>query len=230
MSRSTKVLVVDDEPQIRRFLRSTLSAQNFEVLEAETGAAALAAASREKPDLVVLDLGLPDQDGIEVLRQIREHSALPVIVLSVRSDERQKVEALDLGADDYVVKPFGIDEFMARMRTALRHRLQEEGATPVVSVGDITIDLVRRKVARAGADVRLSRKEYDLLALLATHLGKVLTHRHLLREVWGPAHADDLQYLRVFVRQLRQKLEADPAQPRHILTEPGVGYRLETGT
>jgi two-component system KDP operon response regulator KdpE len=229
MSRPAKVLVVDDEPQIRRFLRASLGAQDFEVVEAVTAGDAVAAAAREKPDLVVLDLGLPDQDGIEVLRQLRAASAVPVIVLSVRGDERQKVEAFDLGADDYVVKPFGIDEFLARVRTALRHRLQEAGSAPSVSVGDVTIDLVRRKVTRAGAEVRLSRKEYELLALLATHLGKVLTHRHLLREVWGPAHAEDLQYLRVFVRQLRQKLEAEPAQPRHILTEPGVGYRLDAG-
>jgi two-component system KDP operon response regulator KdpE len=229
MRRPAKVLVVDDEPQIRRFLRSSLGAQDFDVVEAATAGEAVAAATREKPDLVVLDLGLPDRDGIEVLRQLRAASAVPVIVLSVRGDERQKVEAFDLGADDYVVKPFGIDEFLARVRTALRHRLQEAGSAPSVSVGDVTIDLVRRKVTRAGAEVRLSRKEYDLLALLATHLGKVLTHRHLLREVWGPAHAEDLQYLRVFVRQLRQKLEAEPAQPRHILTEPGVGYRLDAG-
>jgi two-component system KDP operon response regulator KdpE len=227
MSRPTKVLVVDDEPQIRRFLRSSLGAQDFVVVEAATAAQALEAAVRERPDLVVLDLGLADKDGIEVLRQIRAGSAVPVIILSVRSDERQKVEALDLGADDYVVKPFGIDEFLARVRTALRHRLQEAGTAPTVGIGDITIDLVRRKVMRAGIEVHLSRKEYDLLALLAIHLGKVLTHRQLLREVWGPAHADDLQYLRVFIRQLRQKLEFDPTRPRYLLTEPGVGYRLE---
>jgi two-component system KDP operon response regulator KdpE len=179
---------------------------------------------------MILDLGLPDLGGIEVLRALRQRSSLPVIVLSVRDDERGKVEALDLGADDYITKPFGVDELVARIRTALRHRFQAQGEKPLFTAGDLTVDLVRRSVKRAGEEVHLSPKEYDLLAELVANAGKVLTHRHILSKVWGPAHTEDAQYLRVFIRNLRNKLEADPARPQLILTEPGVGYRLRDGT
>ncbi len=231
MARRAIILVVDDEPAIRRLLRTSLLGQGYDVVEAEDGAAALAAVEREKPDLVILDLGLPDLAGIEVIRSLRQRSALPIIVLSVRDDERGKVEALDGGADDYVTKPFGIDELVARIRTALRHRFQAQGEKPLFVAGDLTVDLVRRSVRRGGEEVHLSPKEYDLLAELVANAGKVLTHRHILNKVWGPAHTEDAQYLRVFIRSLRGKLEADPARPRHIITEPGVGYRLrEAGT
>jgi two-component system, OmpR family, KDP operon response regulator KdpE len=220
------VLVVDDEPPIRRFLRMSLGAQQFRVIEAENAAAALGEGLAAEPDVVILDLGLPDRDGIEVIEAIRKVSTVPIIVLSIRDDERGKVEALDRGADDYVTKPFGIDELMARIRAAQRHRFNARGEIPVFVSGELSVDLVRRRVVRGGAEVKLSPKEYEILKLLVGHAGKVLTHRQLLREVWGPAQEHDVQYLRVFVRQLRQKLEADPARPAHILTEPGVGYRL----
>jgi two-component system, OmpR family, KDP operon response regulator KdpE len=226
MARRTTVLIVDDEPPIRRFLRTSLAAQDYEVVEAGNGAEAIRAMASAAPDLVILDLGLPDMNGTEVIRSIRGSSPVPIIVLSVRNDERGKVEALDLGADDYITKPFGMEELVARIRTALRHRFQEKGETPVFVAGDLSVDLVRRIVKRAGAEVKLSPKEYDLLRLLVENAGKVLTHRHLLAKVWGPAHTEDAQYLRVFIRSLRHKLEADPARPALILTEPGVGYRL----
>jgi two-component system KDP operon response regulator KdpE len=176
---------------------------------------------------VILDLGLPDRSGFAVISEIRKNSAIPIIVLSARSDERSKVEALDLGADDYIGKPFGIAELMARIRAALRHRYQSQGETPAFVSGELTVDLVRRQVTRAGHEVKLSPKEFELLRHLVAHAGKVLTHRHLLREVWGPAHAEEVQYLRVFIRGLRQKIEPDPTRPSHILTELGVGYRLQ---
>jgi two-component system KDP operon response regulator KdpE len=226
MARGPTILIVDDEPPIRRFLRTSLAAQDYEVIEAGNGAEAIRAMASEAPDLVILDLGLPDMNGTEVIRAIRGTSPVPIVVLSVRNDERGKVEALDLGADDYVTKPFGMEELVARIRTALRHRFQEKGETPVFVAGDLSVDLVRRIVKRAGAEVKLSPKEYDLLRLLVENAGKVLTHRHLLAKVWGPAHTEDAQYLRVFIRNLRQKLEADPARPALILTEAGVGYRL----
>jgi two-component system KDP operon response regulator KdpE len=226
MARRTTVLIVDDEPPIRRFLRTSLAAQDYEVIEAGNGAEAIRAMASAAPDLVILDLGLPDMNGTEVISAIRGTSPVPIIVLSVRNDERGKVEALDLGADDYVTKPFGMEELVARIRTALRHRFQEKGETPVFVAGDLSVDLVRRIVKRSGAEVKLSPKEYDLLRLLVENAGKVLTHRHLLAKVWGPAHTEDAQYLRVFIRSLRHKLEADPARPALILTEPGVGYRL----
>jgi two-component system, OmpR family, KDP operon response regulator KdpE len=228
-SRAT-ILVVDDEPPIRRLLRTSLTAQGYDVLEATGGQEAIDAAEREKPDLVILDLGLPDLGGIEVIRVVRQRTSVPIIVLSVRDDERGKVEALDLGADDYVTKPFGVDELVARMRTALRHRFQAQGEKPVFTAGDLAVDLVRRSVKRGGEEVHLSPKEYDLLAELVANAGKVLTHRHILSKVWGPAHTEDAQYLRVFIRNLRSKLETDPARPRLILTEPGVGYRLRDGS
>jgi len=224
---STTILVVDDEPPIRRFLRTSLTAVGNRVVTADDGAGALAALATEKPDLIVLDLGLPDKSGLDVIREVRRRSAVPIIVLSARSDERAKVEALDLGADDYVTKPFGMPELMARLRAALRHAFQAKGELPLFVSGDLNVDLVRRQVQRAGQEVHLSPKEFELLRHLVTHAGKVLTHRQLLRGVWGPAQADEVQYLRVFVRGLRQKLEPDPTRPTHILTELGVGYRLQ---
>jgi len=221
-----RLLVVDDEPQIRRFLRTSLAAHGYDVIEADSAAAALRVVTTAKPDVLILDLGLPDQDGAEVIRRIREWSAMPIVVLSARGSEEAKVAALDLGADDYVTKPFGMNELLARLRAALRHRLQEQGAEPVFTAGDVTVDLARRMVTRDGEPVNLSPREYDLLRQLVIHAGKVLTHQHLLREVWGPAHLQDTPYLRVYVGQLRQKLEADPARPSLITTEPGVGYRL----
>jgi two-component system KDP operon response regulator KdpE len=227
MARPTAILVVDDEPAIRRLLRTTLGGQGYDVVEAGTGGAALAEVERAKPDLLILDLGLPDIGGLEVIRVVRARSSLPIIVLSVREDERGKVEALDLGADDYVTKPFGSEELVARIRTALRHRFQAQGAIPLFVAGELSVDLVRRLVKRAGAEVHLSPKEYDLLAELVANAGKVLTHRHILMKVWGPAHTEDAQYLRVFIRNLRHKLEPDPARPQLIVTEPGVGYRMK---
>ncbi len=226
MASPTTVLVVDDEPAIRRLLRASLAAQGYGIVEAGAGGEALAAIAREKPNLVILDLGLPDMSGVDVIRAVRRGSALPLIVLSVREDERGKVEALDLGADDYVTKPFGTDELVARVRTALRHRFQAQGEQPVFISGDLAVDLVRRTVRRGGEEVHLSPKEYELLAELVVNAGKVLTHRHILTKVWGPAHVEDAPYLRVFIRNLRHKLEPDPARPTHIITEPGVGYRL----
>ena len=220
------ILVIDDEPPIRRFLRTTLSAQPYRVVEAATGAEGLSLLRHEKPDLVILDLGLPDLDGLEVLKRIRKESPVPVLILSSRDDEKGKVAAFDEGADDYVTKPFGVEELMARLRAALRHRLQQQGGRPVFHSGDLSVDLVKRIVTVRGQEIKLSPKEYDILQQFVLHAGKVLTHRHLLREVWGIDSGGDLQYLRVYIRQLRQKLEKDPEQPVHILTEAGVGYRL----
>jgi two-component system, OmpR family, KDP operon response regulator KdpE len=213
MAKGATVLVVDDEPPIRRLLRTSLGAQGYDVIEAGNGRDALAIIDRDKPDLVILDLGLPDRDGIDVIRAVRAHSTVPIIVLSVRDDERGKVEALDLGADDYVTKPFGVEELVARIRTALRHRFQAQGEKPLFVAGELSVDLVRRSVKRGGDEVHLSPKEYDLLAELVINAGKVLTHRHILTKVWGPAHTEDAQYLRVFIRNLRHKLEPDPARP-----------------
>jgi two-component system KDP operon response regulator KdpE len=225
VSGALRVLVVDDEPAILRFLRAGLAAQGYVVAEADTGRAALEAVRRGATDLMVLDLGLPDMDGLDVIRALRADGvAIPVIVLSSRDDERAKVAALDLGADDFVTKPFGIDELFARIRAAQRHRLQQEGERPLFRSGDLSVDLVRRVVTARGAEVKLTPREYELLRLLVAHAGKVLTHRMILREVWG---ADtDVQYLRIYIRALRQKLEAEPERPVHILTETGVGYRL----
>jgi two-component system KDP operon response regulator KdpE len=221
------VLVVDDEPPIRRFLRTSLAAVGHRVITAEDGAGALAVLGSEKPDLIILDLGLPDKSGLDIIGEIRKLSPVPIIVLSARDDERSKVEALDLGADDYISKPFGMAELTARLRAALRHAFQAKGETPVFISGELAIDLVRRQVTRAGREVKLSPKEFELLRHLVTHAGKVVTHRQLLREVWGPAQVGEVQYLRVFIRGLRQKLESDPVRPIHILTELGVGYRLQ---
>lgn len=222
------ILVVDDEAPIRKLLRTTLRVQDYNVLEAEGVCQALDVLAREKVELMILDLGLPDGDGIEVIRTVRLESQMPIIVLSARSDERGKVSALDAGADDYVTKPFGADELMARVRTALRHRVQVQGAQPVFECGGLSVDLVHRVVRKDSNEVRLSPKEYGILEQLVIHAGKVLTHRHLLREVWGAENDEDVPYLRVYIRQLRGKLEADPEQPALIITEPGVGYRLKT--
>lgn len=221
-----RVLVVDDEPQIRRFLRTSLDAHGYEVVEAVDGRDAIKRTTVEKPDIIVLDLGLPDMEGIEVIKRVREWSDVPIIVLTARNREPDKIEALDGGADDYLTKPFGMGELMARIRAALRHRLQSKGAPPVFKVGSIVVDLVKRLVTRNGDEVKLSPREYDLLRVLVQNAGRVVTHQQILREVWGPAHVEDTQYLRVYVGQLRQKLEPDPDQPRYLLTEPGVGYRL----
>jgi len=219
-----KILVIDDEPPIRKLLRMGLSAQGYEVLEAPNGKAGLEALA-QKPDLVILDLGLPDIQGLELLRTVRaRHESVPIVVLSSRGDEAGKVQALDLGADDYVTKPFGMDELLARMRAALRHQLQVHGERPVFRVGDLSVDLVRRIVKLREQEVKLSPKEYDLLRVLVQHAGKVLTHKFLLGELWDDL--TDAQYLRVYVRQLRQKIEADPERPQYILTETGIGYRL----
>jgi two-component system KDP operon response regulator KdpE len=221
-----RILVVDDEPQIHRFLTPALEAAGYEPVRVETGTDALREIARRAPDAVVLDLGLPDMDGKDLLAKARAFYMGPILILSARDREIEKIDALDLGADDYIEKPFGVGELLARLRVALRHRIQREGAEPVVRAGELEVDLVKRLVSRAGQAVRLSPKEYDLLAALIEGQGRVLTHRQLLTAVWGPAHAHDVQYLRVFVGQLRQKLEADPTQPRHIRTEPGVGYRF----
>ena len=219
------ILIVEDEPPIRRLLRTTLSAHDYRTIEAGSGAEALSGLRHHRPDLVLLDLGLPDMDGLQLLSQIRKLSPVPIVVLSSRGDEAGKVAALDTGADDYVTKPFGAEELMARIRAGLRHRLQQQGAERTFSSGDLSVDLVRRLVKRGPDDVKLSPKEYDILEQLVIHAGKVLTHKHLLREVWRDESVDP-QYLRIYVRQLRQKIEADPSTPRHVLTEPGVGYRL----
>lgn len=220
-----RVLVVDDEPAILRFLRAGLGSQGYLLTEAMTGQAALDSVRQGRCDLVVLDLGLPDVDGLQVIRQIRDAGVmLPIIVLSSRDDEAAKVQALDLGADDYVTKPFGIDELLARIRAAQRHRLQQQGEKPVFRSGDLMVDLVRRIVTVRGKEVKFSPREYDLLRLLVAHAGKVLTHNMLLREVWGPN--TDVQYLRIYVRALRQKIELDTDKPEYIVTETGVGYRL----
>ncbi len=221
-----RVLVVDDEPQIRRALRVALRANGYTVEEAPTGEAALDALSTQPLDLVVLDLGLPDIDGIEVCQRLREWSRVPIIVLSVQGDDEAKVRALDEGADDYVTKPFSMPELLARMRVALRHGAATEDTDPVVQTGDVEIDLARRVVTRAGEEVHLTPTEYALLRFLAQHAGRVITHGHLLRSVLGPGYEDAVTSLRVHVASLRKKLEQDPAQPKLLVTEPGVGYRL----
>ncbi len=220
-----RILVIDDEPQIHRFLQPALEAAGYEPVRADTAADGLKEIARKAPDAVVLDLGLPDFDGKEALTRARAFYDGPIIVLSARDKETEKIDTLDMGADDYVEKPFGVGELLARLRVALRHRLKSAGAEPVVTSGDLTVDLVKRLVTRAGHAIRLSPKEYDLLAQLVSGGGKVITHRQLLTAVWGPAHEADVQYLRVFVAQLRQKVEPDPAAPTLITTEPGVGYR-----
>lgn len=220
-----RILVIDDEPQIHRFLQPALEAAGYEPVRADTAAEGLKEIARKAPDAVVLDLGLPDFDGKEALTRARAFYDGPIIVLSARDKETEKIDTLDLGADDYVEKPFGVGELLARLRVALRHRLRQKGADPIVTAGELTIDLIKRLVTRGGAVIRLAPKEYELLTQLVEGGGKVCTHRQLLTAVWGPAHVEDVQYLRVIVAQLRQKIEPDPAAPALIVTEPGVGYR-----
>lgn len=226
MAESLRVLVIDDEPQIRKFLRLSLGAEGMTVLEADSAAGGLQALRAQQPDLVILDLGLPDADGLTLIPQIRAGSTAPIVVLSVRQDDADKVQALDAGADDYMVKPFSIGELLARLRTAMRHRLQQQGAQALVVTGDLSIDLTHRQVLLDGQDVQLSRKEFAILALLAKHAGRVVTQPQLLREVWGKLHEEDTQYLRVYVGQLREKLGDSAVAQRYIQTLPGVGYRL----
>ncbi|MBI1999871.1 MAG: response regulator [candidate division NC10 bacterium] len=222
------VVLIEDEPPIRRFLRAGLTGHGYRLFEAATGEAGLMEVATRQPDIIILDLGLPDIDGLEVIRRLREWSTTPIIVLSARGQERDKITALDAGADDYVSKPFGVGELLARMRVALRNvaRGLKEGGESAFSVGDLHVDLARRQVLVAGKPVHLTPIEYRLLTTLIRHAGKILTHQHLLREVWGPSLTEQAQYLRVYIAQLRRKLEADPARPRYVLTEPGVGYRL----
>lgn len=221
-----RVLVVDDEPQIQRVLRPSLTASGYEVREAATGREALAAVGEHSPDLIILDLGLPDMDGKEVLRKLRILTRTPVIVLSARDRESEKIAALDLGADDYVEKPFAMGELLARMRTALRHSQDTTLESERVAVDGLVVNLLKRMVTKNGAPVKLTPKEFDLLAFLTRHSGRPLTHREILKTVWGPAHQNDSQYLRVFIGQLRAKIEENAATPKIIVTEPGVGYRF----
>jgi two-component system KDP operon response regulator KdpE len=222
------ILLIEDEPQMRRFLRTALAANDYRLVEAETAKDGLAQAAARNPDVILLDLGLPDRDGLEVARELRGWSTTPIIVLSARGREEDKVRALDLGADDYLTKPFGVDELLARIRVALRHAALPPGAgpEPVFEAGDLRVDLATRRVSRAGEEVHLTPTEYKLLATLVRHAGKVLTHRQLLKDVWGANYVNQSHYVRVYLGQLRQKIEADPARPRLLLTEPGIGYRL----
>jgi two-component system KDP operon response regulator KdpE len=222
------ILVIEDEPQIRRFLRAALTSHGYRLIEAESGNDGIAQTTLHQPELILLDLGLPDMDGLEVTRRLREWSQVPIVVLSARGQEQDKVAALDMGADDYLTKPFGVAELLARMRVALRHsaRVEPAEASPVFVTGSLRVDLLRRQVFVDNQEVHLTPIEYKLLAALVRHAGKVLTHRQLLQEVWGPAYSTESHYLRVYMGQLRHKLEADPARPRYLRTEPGVGYRL----
>ena len=229
MSQDLTLLLIEDEPEIRRFLRTTLPAHGFRLHEAVTGKDGLTEAKARNPDLVLLDLGLPDLEGNEVIRQIREWTTTPIIVLSARDQEQVKVAALDLGADDYITKPFGVNELLARVRTAFRHATRTgDGGESVFVLDNLKVDLGRRQVFASGKEVHLTPIEYKLLTTLICYAGKVLTHRQLLKEVWGPLHLDEGHYLRVYMRQLRNKLERNPAHPRYLMTELGVGYRLRT--
>ncbi|HTM23016.1 MAG TPA: response regulator [Kofleriaceae bacterium] len=228
MTEGALVLLVEDEPQMRRFLRAALLSHGYRLIEAATAAEAIALATSHNPDLVLLDLGLPDGDGIEVAARLREWTQAPILVISARGREDDKVRALDAGADDYLTKPFGVAELLARLRVAERHLRQRatSAGEPVLEAGRVRIDLARREVTVAGEPVHLTPLEYRLLVALARHTGMVLTHAQLLREVWGPGHAEQTHYLRVYMAQLRRKIEADPARPQTLMTEPGVGYRL----
>ena len=230
MSQEATIVLIEDESEIRRFLRTTLPGHGFRIYEATTGQGGLIEVKTRNPDLILLDLGLPDLDGIEVIRQVREWSPTPIIVLSAREQEQQKVSALDLGADDYVTKPFGINELLARIRTALRHaaRPDESETASCFTFGDVRVELGRRQVFVADKEIHLTQIEYKLLTTLVRHAGKVVTHRQLLKEVWGPLHVEESHYLRVYMRQLRNKLESNPAHSKFLVTELGVGYRLRT--
>ena len=222
------ILLVEDEPEIRKFLRSSLGAEGYRVVESPNGRRGATDAGLHKPDLAIVDLGLPDVAGIEVIRRIREWSPMPIIVLSARIQERSKIDALDTGADDYITKPFGVGELLARVRAALRHSVRSDSGKTALSLGCSSVDLEKRQARRDGAEVHLTPIEFKLLACLAKHLGMVVTHKQLLQEVWGPTHVEHTHYLRVYLKQLRDKLEADPVRPRYLLTETGVGYRLVT--
>ena len=227
MSNGPHILVIDDEPQILRAIRTILTEKGFRVTTASRGEEGLTLAATNEPDIVILDLGLPDMDGVEVCKRLREWTQCPIIILSVRDSERDKVAALDMGADDYLTKPFGIEELLARVRVALRHSTHMQGAqSKVVKAGPVIIDLAWHIVKRGEEEVKLTGTEHRLLAYLAANHGRVLTHRSILTSVWGPADADHTEYLRVYMRQLRKKLEADPERPQYILTEPGIGYRF----
>jgi len=226
MTSKIRVLVIDDEAAILRFLKPALEANNYDMASAGTVADGTKRIAAETPDIVLLDLGLPDGDGKDVIKRAREWSDVPIIVLSAREREAEKIESLDLGADDYVNKPFEVGELLARMRAALRHRMQRKAEVPVLKVGGIEVDSVRHRATRAGAELKLTPKEFELLSFLAKHAGRVVTHKQILTAVWGPAHTDDTQYLRVYVGQLRQKVEEHADDPQIILTEPGIGYRV----
>lgn len=229
MSAKIQVLVVDDEAAILRFLKPALEANGYEMTSADSVAEATKRIAANSPDIVLLDLGLPDGDGKDVIRRAREWSDVPIIVLSARERETEKIESLDLGADDYVNKPFNVGELLARMRTALRHRMQRKAEVPVLRVGNLEVDAVRHRAMRAGTELKLTPKEFELLSFLARHAGRVVTHKQILTAVWGPAHTEDTQYLRVYIGQLRQKVEEHVDDPRIILTEPGIGYRVAEG-
>ena len=223
---SKRILVIDDEPQIRKFLRISLTAEGYEVVEAARGEEGIAKSATAKPNLIILDLGLPDLDGQRVIGRIREWSDVPIIVLSVRAKDQEKVNALDKGANDYVTKPFSIEELLARIRVAFRSKLESGEQTTEFILGDLIVDVERRKVSVNGQEVKLTRKEFELLRMLAQNAGRIVTHKQILREVWGPAHEEDVHYLRIYIGHLRQKLGDDPANPKFIESEPGVGYRL----
>ena len=229
-SQDPRILLIEDEPEIRRFLRSTLPEHGYHLIEASTGKDALVQAAAQNPDMILLDLGLPDMDGLDIVRSLRTWTQAPILILSARDQEQVKVTALDLGADDYVTKPFGVQELLARMRTAHRHAVQAttDAGESTFTAGDIRVDLLRRQVFVAEKEVHLTPIEYKLLATLIRHAGKVVTHRQLLKDVWGPLHVEESHYLRVYMRQLRNKLEQNPAHPRYLTTELGVGYRLRT--
>jgi two-component system KDP operon response regulator KdpE len=224
----TLILIVEDDPQIRRFLRATLTAEGYSYFEALTASEGIQHANSRRPDLIVLDLGLPDRDGLDVIRHVRAWSQMPIVVLSARGQEEDKIAALDLGADDYVAKPFGVGELLARIRAALRRSVRAVPEGPLLRFGRVEVDLDKRLVTVAGIEAHLTPNEYRLLEVLLKYPGKVLTHRQLLNEVWGPNHLEQAQYLRVYIAQLRRKLESDPARPKHLQTEPGIGYRLVT--
>src|SRR4051794_5132765 len=226
MTTRLRAVVVDDEPAILRLLKPVLEANNYHFISAGTVAEAIKRIATDSPDIVVLDLGLPDGDGKEVIRQVRSWSDVPIVILSARDREAEKIEALDLGADDFVNKPFGVGELLARMRTALRHRMERIAETPVLRAANLEIDNLRHRVMREAVELKLTPKEFDLLSFLSRHAGKVVTHKQILTAVWGPAHAAETQYLRVYIGQLRQKIETDPGDPRIIITEPGIGYRV----
>jgi two-component system KDP operon response regulator KdpE len=222
-----RILIVEDEPQIRRFVRQALEVEGLQIVEAETGKRGLSEAATRQPDLLILDLGLPDMDGVDLVRDLRNWSTLPILILSARDAEQDKIDALDAGADDYLAKPFGIGELLARVRALLRRRMSAAEVGPLVEFGVVVVDFSRRIVSRSGEEIHLTPIEYRLLAVLIANAGKVMTHRHLLREVWGPSYSQSSHYLRVYVGNLRRKLEDDPAQPKHFLTETGVGYRFQ---